>query len=342
MGSYVLFLLAAQALVVRASTIQQHAEIRRDGSLGYARGSAVQDIQMKPLLRSFISSHPKAEQSLADSANDRFPSAFHALHDLDLAYKGHVSEPFFVKIDIGKAMKTVKEHGEPINGATYGEVHPTSFVQMLDSVNATPGMRYYDLGSGMGKTVIMAALLGFNATGVELVDQRWKESCLALGRAKRRGLVRNLTTGVDARFEKASMMDVDLSDADIIFANSVLFNQDMLDRVAKHAEFMKPGTKIITTAGLKGPYFKDVANFVAPTSWSEKSRWKIQEVTRQNSSASLAVADQDKGKPLGTDPASRCSLSDPEDAPSMLEGRGTSAQASLAFLFASLVLWMSA
>jgi len=173
------------------------------------------------------------------------------------------------------------------------------------------------------------------------VGQRWKESCRALERVRRIGLTANKATSVDASFEKASMLDVDLSDADIIFANSVLFTQEMLDRIAKHAEFMKPGAKIISSTGLQGASFKDVSTFSAPTSWSEKTKWKIQEVANHDGSVSLAATGQDRGKPVGQDPAKSCSLSNVEGSASMLDERNSSFRVKLALSIVSMIFLLS-
>lgn len=333
MATYNMLLLLSIAVVTSASVVEQNAEIKLHGAV-----ASIEDGR-RPLVRKLIG-HPHASTELSDTAATRFPGAFHALKDLDAAYKGHAHEPFFVKVNMAKARSEVQAVGEDLRNAMYGEVQPMSFVQMLDSINATPGMKYYDLGSGMGKTVIMASLLGFNATGVELVGQRWKESCLALARARRRGLKHNHTAGADVRFEKASMMDIDLSGADIIFVNSALFTEDMMEKIAKHARFMKPGAKVISSNGLTGASFRDVNRFSAPTSYSDRSTWKIQEVVREHDGASLAATGEEKGKPLGRDPSKSCTLSDSEDAAAMLES--SSFGVKLAASLISLVVFLNA
>merc|ERR1712066_997686 len=64
--------------------------------------------------------------------------------------------------------------GEPRRAAVYGEVPLASLTDILETAGVKPGMKYYDLGSGTGKTVLFANLLGLDATGVELAPGRWK------------------------------------------------------------------------------------------------------------------------------------------------------------------------
>ena len=63
------------------------------------------------------------------------------------------------------------------HGLTYGELRPAGVAKMLQLASAKPGEIYFDLGSGTGKTVVLAWLLGLNACGVELVKERWETSC---------------------------------------------------------------------------------------------------------------------------------------------------------------------
>ena len=62
------------------------------------------------------------------------------------------------------------------NAGMYGEITPFSLVQMFSALDFKPGLRFYDIGSGTGKLVALAALLGYHATGVEIVKDRY-EAC---------------------------------------------------------------------------------------------------------------------------------------------------------------------
>merc|ERR1719321_2077011 len=99
---------------------------------------------------------------------------------------------------------------------------------MLHHVGAKAGQRYYDLGSGMGKTTALAWLMGLDATGVELATPRWQTSCAALGRLR---ALRNSSNSSlpGLRYIHASFTEIDFSDADIVFTDSMMFTPEMLE-----------------------------------------------------------------------------------------------------------------
>merc|ERR1712110_788545 len=81
-----------------------------------------------------------------------------ALNTLDKLYAGHSLDARYLRGDPDRAYYEVQEvlgSGEP---ATYGEISPQSFVSILCQFNVSPGQRFYDLGSGTGKTVVLAWL----------------------------------------------------------------------------------------------------------------------------------------------------------------------------------------
>ena len=59
----------------------------------------------------------------------------------------------------------------------YGELSAASVVESLALAHVRRGERFYDLGSGGGKVVAMAWLLGLRATGVELLSKRFTSAC---------------------------------------------------------------------------------------------------------------------------------------------------------------------
>jgi SAM-dependent methyltransferase len=201
-----------------------------------------------------------------------------ALEALDDAYEGCAADPMCGR------------KGEKLNSSiaeTYGELLPTTVAYMLALAGARPGQRYYDLGSGTGKTVYLAGLLGLNATGVELVPNRTRVACDALGRPVKTG-----------HFEKGSMnfvtgsfLAVDFSDADVVFTDSVMFSDDLKEGLARIARRMKPGAKVISFNGLPSPGFStQKESFVGPTSWSPSTTWTIQTVDSSGAGTTHRVA----------------------------------------------------
>merc|ERR1719183_2170857 len=140
-------------------------------------------------------------------------------------------------------------------------------MELLRQVGAKPGMKYYDLGSGTGKTVFAAWLAGLNATGVELVGSRFNTACQAVAKAKHLGNKKN-NVGPDVKFLHASLFDTDFSDADIIFSDSAYFSKDMMLRLGKLGRRLAPGTKIISADGFPGEGYQFERKVLGRTSRS--------------------------------------------------------------------------
>jgi len=217
---------------------------------------------------------------LAPAAGRYFPGAETALAELSALYEGRAIDPFYIEKDLGFD----KGFAEAGDAGLYGEMLPSSVIGMLAGVNARPGMRYYDLGSGFGKTVVLAGLLGLQATGVELVDHRWDAACNALLRAQssfRPGQVKMV---------HGSILEFDFSDADIVFTDSLAFSDSMMDSLSQAARRLRPGSRIITAVPLDRRWFKDTGKFVGPSSWLPDSEWIIQEPRPEASAEAVEVS----------------------------------------------------
>lgn len=229
------------------------------------------------------------------SASSGFANSSDALKLLDLVYEGHSMHPFWRVRDYhGAEKEAAAVSGEPSKAIIYGEVQPSTFMQLLNHVGARPGQKYYDLGSGTGKTVFAAWLLGLDATGVELVQKRWSASCQAVITAKRLGF-RKQAEGPGAKLIHGSFLDTDFSDADVVFIDSVMFSRDMMLGVAKIARRMKSGAKIVSSSVLPGEDFKLEEKVSGPTSWNTGTAWYIQTVISDVSEteANNTIADPD-------------------------------------------------
>lgn len=174
---------------------------------------------------------------------------------------------------------------------TYGEILPQGTFDMLWTVGAKPGDRFYDLGSGTGKVVALAWMAGLRATGVELSKARWQASCKAVKNMSTSDnhdddhIVQSPTLGID--FLCASLYDVDFTDADVVFACSLLFSAELISKLAATARWMKPGSRIVSYQVFDGPEFKEIGRFTTPTTWSRSTSWVVQEVVSNPSDESL-------------------------------------------------------
>ncbi len=123
---------------------------------------------------------------------------------------------------------------------------PANVVEkMLELAKLNPGETLYDLGSGDGRIIIMAAeKYGVNAVGIELNEGRVKES-------RKKILEKGLEDKV--KVIQANFLDVDISSADVVTlyllqrANKIL--KPNLERYLKHGarvishDFEMPGWK---------------------------------------------------------------------------------------------------
>lgn len=135
---------------------------------------------------------------------------------------------------------------------TYGDITPECTHQMLTACNAKPGERFYDLGSGTGKAVILASLLFDLAAckGVELVEELHNGSKLALDRYRKHvmPLLPSHKTTMDVDFVHGNTKEHDWSDADIVYTHCTCYGPDLMEAITRKAEMLKPGARIVTVS----------------------------------------------------------------------------------------------
>lgn len=108
--------------------------------------------------------------------------------------------------------------------------------QMLVLSELKPGETFYDLGSGDGRTVIMAAKdFGAKAVGVELREDLTKR---ALSTIYERGLERR------AQILQSDIFKVDLSSADVVFLYLTTSANEKVK--AKLESELRPGARVVS------------------------------------------------------------------------------------------------
>lgn len=153
---------------------------------------------------------------------------------------------------------------------TYGEITPAAVTHMLGRVQAVPGETFYDLGSGTGKAVIFAAMLGMGkAVGIELVpdlhdaSQRVGDIFMEEVRPEHPA-----AGAVDFLF--GDMFEKDVSDADVVFSHCTCFDDAMMARLAGKLESLKPGARVITvTKSLPSTQFSLSGSDFLPLAWGD-------------------------------------------------------------------------
>ena len=149
----------------------------------------------------------------------------------------------------------------------YGEVLPSSVAAMLETLGAQPGSRYYDLGAGDGKTAAVAWLHGLHAVGIELVEHRFNASCGAVATLREALSTRTVHGAGSLRMLHGSFLDLDWSDADLVFVASVTFNEAMMHELAVRARRLRRGARIVSWKPFPGPEFQARGTVHLSASW---------------------------------------------------------------------------
>lgn len=166
--------------------------------------------------------------------------------------------------------KTVDDSG---GCSVYGELEYHSLLTILkelDHINALKGT-FYDLGSGNGKLVV-EAILNFSSKfkkciGIELCRYRFEQSIIV-----RDELIKNkLVLPEQIQFRYEDIADTDFNDAKIIFMDSVLYPDPLMEKLVDKFSKLKQGTIIISMKELPKKFLSLGINLIKtyklPTTW---------------------------------------------------------------------------
>lgn len=178
----------------------------------------------------------------------------------------------------------------------YGEITPAGVIDILKQLQAKQGSKFYDLGSGAGKAVATAWMQGLDASGIELAKVRYAAACQAISQIEASAVnttsdnpLQAVTGGPRMRFLRGSFGDIDFSEADIVFCNSVFYPLQLMEKVAAIARGMKRGSYFVSTKVLPGPGFKQVGTIDERTTWNhgDATSYIIQEKVTDPDTSSL-------------------------------------------------------
>lgn len=135
-------------------------------------------------------------------------------------------------------------------GHTYGEITYHGFLKMLAMAKPKRNEVFYDLGSGTGKGVFLAAMLvNFSKViGIEILKELYDTSQQILNSCKRL-IGQDNVVHQSIKFIHGDFRETDISDADVIFMNATCMKYEIDLPFVHNLEQLKKGTRIITNTG---------------------------------------------------------------------------------------------
>jgi hypothetical protein len=134
---------------------------------------------------------------------------------------------------------------------TYGEVSAESIYRILNEVKPKEGEIFYDLGSGTGKAVIMAALTYpfAKCKGVELLDDLHDGAVSVLKRydTEIKAHMQDQLDQTEIEFIHANFFECDLRDANVIFVHSTCLDEYTMNKLEEKLAYeLLPQTRVVT------------------------------------------------------------------------------------------------
>lgn len=140
----------------------------------------------------------------------------------------------------------------------YGEILPRPFEELLTATGAKAGQTFFDLGSGLGKPVILASMLVDFAKclGIEMLPTLVESSRSVLARYDdefRSQLPGKADQQIE--FRQGDILEVDLSEPDVVFIHGTCFSPELHEPLTrKLVEELKPGAVVM---GLGMPFVSE-------------------------------------------------------------------------------------
>jgi len=135
-------------------------------------------------------------------------------------------------------------------GHTYGEVTYGGFLKMLALAKPRTGGVFYDLGSGVGKAVILSAMFGgfSKAIGIEIIPDLVSVSERVRERFDALSPIAWPKRKPEVSFVAGDFKTHDFSDADVLFMSATCFRYEMDLPMMRKLASLKVGTRIMTNS----------------------------------------------------------------------------------------------
>ena len=165
------------------------------------------------------------------------------------------------------------------SSATYGELTPRGAALLFEVLRPKSEDTLIDLGSGIGRVVMHAALATKVklAVGVEMTRARHRIACSRLARAREWGW----EEADRVQFELGDFMRRDFSGFSLIYACSTAFPDEFLSRVVRKAAHNEPGARLVVFSPLdENPWFERRETMRLDTTWRRGFPVHIYELVR--------------------------------------------------------------
>ncbi|MGH1340846.1 MAG: hypothetical protein ACRBN8_04810 [Nannocystales bacterium] len=163
--------------------------------------------------------------------------------------------------------------------ATYGEIMPSASVKLIDALELGPADTFVDLGSGVGKLVMTAALRSKvgRAIGVELGRDRHRDAVSVVREAEAEGV---LTPGV-VELRNQDILRTSLAGATVLYTCSTAFPYAFTERVAHRVGRLRRPVRFVTLQELDCdvPGFALTEVMRLDMSWARKRKVHIYAVS---------------------------------------------------------------
>jgi len=164
------------------------------------------------------------------------------------------------------------------SSATYGEIMPTATIHLIDALELGPDDVFVDLGSGVGKVVVTAALRSDvkRAVGVELATDRHQRAAAVVLAAERDGV---LAPG-RVQLRNQDVLRTKVTDATVLYTCSTAFPYAFTERLARRVGRLGRPVRFVTAQPLEDglPGFALDAVLHLDMSWARKRKMHIYRV----------------------------------------------------------------
>jgi len=194
---------------------------------------------------------------------------------MDPAKAKEIYEDLYKEIN-GRSLSLEGRESQQLSSKSfvYGEAVLNPFIELIKEANPAPGGVFLDAGSGTGKAVFIAHLFfDFKkSVGVELLEALYKASEQVLERYEKefRPQIKNDVGDREVKFIHGNILDIDYSNADLVFMNSTCFQEDLMEGLVPYVNDMKPGSTLVTLSkSINSPAFELYKQKMFEFSWGQ-------------------------------------------------------------------------